>query len=93
MLSLFTTMVHTGALGALITLAPGLWYPLYVEPCSALGVDPLHDQQLGGLIMWVPAATAYLIGGLAIATRWLTRRSAPLLTTRHAVIVPRDGTR
>ncbi|MFP3644829.1 cytochrome c oxidase assembly protein [Paraburkholderia sp. SIMBA_054] len=93
MLSLFTTMVHTGALGALITLAPGLWYPLYVEPCSALGVDPLHDQQLGGLIMWVPAATAYLAGGLAIAARWLTRRNAPVLATRHAVIVPRDGTR
>ncbi|MGT2477174.1 cytochrome c oxidase assembly protein [Paraburkholderia terrae] len=93
MLSLFTTMVHTGALGALITLAPGLWYPLYVEPCSALGVDPLHDQQLGGLIMWVPAATAYLVGGLAIAARWLTRRNVPMLTTRHAVIVPRDGTR
>jgi cytochrome c oxidase assembly factor CtaG len=93
MLSLFTTMVHTGALGALITLAPGLWYPLYVEPCSALGVDPLHDQQLGGLIMWVPAATAYLAGGLAIAARWLTRRNVPVLATRHAVIVPRDGTR
>jgi cytochrome c oxidase assembly factor CtaG len=91
MLSLFTTMVHTGALGALITLAPGLWFPLYVEPCSALGVDPLHDQQVGGLIMWVPAAAAYLIGGLAIAARWLTHRNAPALATGQAVIVPRDG--
>ncbi|CAD6562496.1 hypothetical protein LMG24235_07751 [Paraburkholderia sabiae] len=91
MLSLFTTMVHTGALGALITLAPGLWYPLYAEPCSAMGVDPLHDQQLGGLIMWVPAAAAYLIGALAIAARWLTRRKAPALATGQAVIVPRDG--
>jgi putative membrane protein len=91
MLSLFTTMVHTGALGALITLAPGLWYPLYVEPCSALGVDPLHDQQLGGLIMWVPAAAAYLVGGLAIAARWLSNRSAPALATGQAAIVPRDG--
>jgi len=91
MLSLFTTMVHTGALGALITLAPGLWYPLYVEPCSSLGVDPLHDQQLGGLIMWVPAAAAYLIGGLLIAARWLSQRSAPALATGPAAIVPRDG--
>ncbi|MEX3936650.1 cytochrome c oxidase assembly protein [Paraburkholderia phymatum] len=91
MLSLFTTMMHTGALGALITLAPQLWYPLYVEPCSALGVDPLNDQQLGGLIMWVPATTAYLVGALAIATRWLMRRDAPVLTAQHAVIVRRDG--
>jgi cytochrome c oxidase assembly factor CtaG len=93
MLSLFTTMVHTGALGALFTLAPGLWYPLYVEPCSALGVDPLRDQQLGGLIMWVPAASAYLIGALVIAARWLRRRDTPALTTGHAVIVPRDSVR
>ncbi|WP_052306180.1 cytochrome c oxidase assembly protein [Paraburkholderia phymatum] len=91
MLSLFTTMVHTGALGALITLATGLWYPLYVEPCRALGVDPLRDQQLGGLIMWVPAAAAYLIGGLAIAARWLTHRNASAVAIGQAVIVPRDG--
>jgi cytochrome c oxidase assembly factor CtaG len=85
MLSLFTTMVHTGALGALITLAPGLWYPSYVETCSALGVDPLHDQQLGGLIMWVPGAAAYLIGGLVVAARWLSR------DTRSSVFPPRPA--
>jgi cytochrome c oxidase assembly factor CtaG len=77
MLSLFTTMVHTGALGALLTLAPGLWYPAYIEPCSALGIDPLHDQQLGGLIMWVPGGLAYLVGGLAVGWRWLTRTPIP----------------
>jgi putative membrane protein len=74
MLSLFTTMVHTGALGALLTLSPGLWYPSYVESTSALGFDPLRDQQLGGLVMWVPGGLAYLVGGLAVGARWLTRR-------------------
>ena len=74
MLSLFSTMVHTSALGALISLSPALWYPYYVEPASALGVDPLRDQQLGGLIMWVPGAAAYLVGGLVIAARWLNGR-------------------
>ncbi len=58
LLSLFTTMVHTGALGALLTLAPGLWYPSYIESTSALGFDPLQDQQLGGLVMWVPGGSA-----------------------------------
>lgn len=75
MLSLFTTMVHTGALGALIALAPGIWYPSYIEPTSTLGFDPLQDQQLGGFIMWIPGALAYLIGALAVAARWL--RNAP----------------
>lgn len=73
MFSLFTTMVHTSALGALLTLAPGLWYPFYIEPCNLLGMDPLKDQQLGGLIMWVPAALAYLLAALAVAARWLAR--------------------
>lgn len=77
MLSLFTTMVHTGALGALLTLAPGLWYPSYIEPAAILGVDALRDQQLGGLIMWVPAALAYLLGALAVAARWLSPGATP----------------
>ncbi|MFC4278032.1 cytochrome c oxidase assembly protein [Achromobacter aloeverae] len=76
MLGLFTTMVHTAALGALLTLAPGVWYPDYIEPTSALGLDPVQDQQLGGLIMWVPGGLAYLAAGLAVASRWLLRRSA-----------------
>jgi cytochrome c oxidase assembly factor CtaG len=77
MLSLFTTMVHTGALGALLTLSPGLWYPSYIESTSALGFDPLQDQQLGGLVMWVPGGLAYLVGGLLVSARWLTRRPPP----------------
>jgi putative membrane protein len=76
MLSLFTTMVHTGALGALLTLAPGLWYPLYVEPSAALGFDALQDQQMGGLVMWVPGGIAYLVSALVMAARWLDERNA-----------------
>lgn len=74
MLSLFTTMVHTGALGALLTLAPGVWYPSCIETTLALGFDPLQDQQLGGLVMWVPGGLAYLVGGLLVGARWLVRR-------------------
>jgi putative membrane protein len=77
MLSLFTTMAHTTALGALLALAPGLWYPFYVLPTAALGFDPLQDQQLGGLVMWVPGGVAYLVGGLVVAARWLEPRLAP----------------
>jgi len=76
MLSLFTTMVHTGALGALLTLAPGLWYPAYIEPTTALGLQPLQDQQMGGLVMWVPGGLAYLAAALAIAARWLAATGA-----------------
>jgi cytochrome c oxidase assembly factor CtaG len=76
MLSLFTTMVHTAALGALLTLAPGLWYPAYIGTTAAMGWDPLHDQQLGGLVMWVPGGLAYLLAALFLAARWLGEKSS-----------------
>jgi cytochrome c oxidase assembly factor CtaG len=95
MLSVFTTMMHTGALGALLTLAPGLWYPIYVTPTTALGFDPLQDQQLGGLIMWVPGGLAYFLAGLAIALRWVLDRRPPDLAAGAAAPLarPTAGTR
>jgi putative membrane protein len=73
MASLFTTMIHTGALGALLTLSPVAWYPAYAGRTLAFGLDPLEDQQLGGLVMWIPAGLAYVACGLATASRWLRR--------------------
>jgi putative membrane protein len=68
--SLFTTMAHTGALGALLTFAQHPWYATYAAG-SAFGLAALEDQQLGGLIMWAPASLAYLAAALFIASRWL----------------------
>ncbi len=73
MLSLFTTMVHTGALGALLTLSPVAWYPANAGTTHAFGLEPLEDQQLGGLVMWIPAGLAYVACGLASALQWLDR--------------------
>lgn len=73
---LFTTMLHTGALGALLTLAPTPWYSAYLPHTTALGIDPLEDQQLGGLVMWVPAGLAYVIAALAVLGRMLARARA-----------------
>ncbi|HEY8973546.1 MAG TPA: cytochrome c oxidase assembly protein [Burkholderiaceae bacterium] len=76
--SLFTTMLHTGALGALMTLSPLLWYGRYAATSAVYGLDPLADQQLGGLIMWIPASVAYLAVGLALVGRALSSRPASL---------------
>jgi putative membrane protein len=40
---------------------------------GALGLDPAEDQQLGGLVMWVPGSLAYLVAALAVVARLLTR--------------------
>jgi len=65
-LSLFGTMVYTGALGALLAFARTPWYAGFA----------LDDQQLAGLIMWVPAGLAYPAAALLIASRWLRRSAA-----------------
>src|SRR5207244_3778044 len=70
MASIFTTMLHTGALGALLTFSTGAWYLSYASTTIAFGLQPLEDQQLGGLVMWVPAGFAYVAAGLWIASRW-----------------------
>jgi putative membrane protein len=70
---LFTTMMHTGALGALLTFAPTPWYPSYTATSAAFGLDAVEDQQLGGLVRWVPGGLAYLFAGLVMMARLLAR--------------------
>jgi cytochrome c oxidase assembly factor CtaG len=70
-LYLFTTSIHSGALGALLTVAGSVWYPSYIGLTSSWGLTPLEDQQLGGLIMWIPAGLVYVIAGLALFAGWL----------------------
>lgn len=61
---LFTTAIHTGMLGALLTLSPRVWYLPYLATAPHWGFAPLDDQQLGGLIMWIPAGVVFIGVGL-----------------------------
>jgi putative membrane protein len=70
-LYVFTTSVHSGALGALLTFAGTVVYPVYSQTTGSWGLTALEDQQLGGLIMWVPAGLVYIIAGLALCAGWL----------------------
>jgi cytochrome c2 len=82
-LYLFTTAVHTSLLGAILTFSSRVWYPVYRATTTSWGLTPLEDQQLAGLIMWVPAGLAYLVAALAITATWLhepTRRMVPTRT-------------
>src|ERR1051326_6507200 len=70
-LYVFTTSIHNGLLGALLTFATSVWYPSYVGLTSTWGFTPLEDQQLGGLIMWIPAGIVYIVAGLALFVGWM----------------------
>jgi cytochrome c oxidase assembly factor CtaG len=67
----FATALHSGVLGALITFAPHLWYPIYAERTAVWGLSPLEDQQLAGLIMWVPSGALFVALGLGLFAAWL----------------------
>jgi putative membrane protein len=70
-LYMFTTSVHSGVLGALITFTRSVWYPAYATTTASWGLTPLEDQQLGGLIMWIPAGLVYIFAGLMLFAGWL----------------------
>jgi putative membrane protein len=76
-LHVFVTMIHTGLLGALLTLSPHDAYPLQTHDAPVFGLTPLEDQQLAGLFMWVPGGAIYLCCGLTLLYAWLSRRQPP----------------
>jgi putative membrane protein len=67
----FATAMHTSVLGALLTVASRLWYPLYEARALPWGVDAREDQQLAGLIMWVPAGVLLALLALGLFAAWL----------------------
>ena len=69
------SFAQMGLLGAILTFAPTALYAAHVVAPFEWGLTPLGDQQLGGLIMWVPSGLPY--GAAAVL---LARRSWTLLT-------------
>ena len=80
-LHLFITMVHMTLLGALLTFSGRVLYTRQTGFASEWGLTPLEDQQLAGLIMWVPAGTVYAGAALAFAALWIHQSSR---SARHA---------
>ena len=77
---LFGACVACSMLGAILTFSQPGAYPAYVNPGDPLGalvlirgvwgLDPKSDQQLGGMLMWVPGCLVYLSAILASVARW-----------------------
>jgi cytochrome c oxidase assembly factor CtaG len=71
-LYLFTTTVHTSVLGALLTFATHPLYEAYLATAPHWNLTALEDQQLGGLILWVPGSRVYAGLALVLLSRWLS---------------------
>jgi putative membrane protein len=75
-LYLFAAAMQGTLLGALITIARSPWYYGHYGTTQAWGLTPLEDQQIAGLIMWVPAGLVYLLALLPRWVRTLSHRSS-----------------
>ena len=81
-LLLFITSLIEGVLGALMALSSSPWYPAYgAMGLTGIGLDPTSDQQLAGLLMWIPGGLVHGAAALVLLYHWLKtngdNRAAP----------------
>ena len=70
---LFLLGIPMSVVGALITLADGVLYPFYETAPRVWGLSPLADQQIGGLIMWVPGGLIFWLAMTVVWFSWARR--------------------
>lgn len=83
LVAIVVVMMQMGFIGALLTFSRRALYAVYVDRAPLLGLEAMADQQLAGLLMWVPACVPYLIGGL-----WLMRAGLRRAERRHPSASP-----
>ena len=64
----FATAMHSQILGALLTFGQRIWYPTHA---ARTGARALEDQQLAGVVMWVPFGAIFVVIALALFSAWL----------------------
>jgi len=80
--------------GLAIVFATGPIYSYYEAMPRIWGLSVMEDQQIGGVIMWIPGSMMYIIAALILASRWLQKeeRKPPLpqseWATDEAMAVP-----
>jgi len=65
------TLMQSGVLGAVLMFAQSPWYPVHAAGTRAWGTTLLEDQQLAGLLMWIPASAIYLAAAAWLFLRWM----------------------
>jgi putative membrane protein len=73
-LLLFLLMVPQIVIGAYIALSNEDLYAVYAVCGRAWPLSALLDQQIGGLLTWIPAAMMSIAGMLVLLRRWLQER-------------------
>ena len=73
-LCLIVTAIVSGALGALMAFATSPWYAGYARlGLAPMGLTPAEDQQVAGLLMWVPGGLVHAAVALVLVRALLVR--------------------
>lgn len=67
---LWAIMLPQIAIGAYIALSSTILYTSYSVCGRAWPIAPMTDQDIGGLITWIPAAMMSAVGALVVLRRW-----------------------
>jgi cytochrome c oxidase assembly factor CtaG len=73
---LFLQTVPASLLGALLAATSSAYYSTYVLAPRIVGLSPLEDQQLGGLLMWVGGGLFFLLATGVVFFAWASREEA-----------------
>lgn len=78
----------TTFLGILLAFSPNVPYPSYANPVDVLGILPLirqgwgldvhTDQEIAGILMWVPGSFPYLLATFVVLARWFSSSETDL---------------
>jgi putative membrane protein len=92
-LMVFGTLMQSGVLGALLMLASTPWYPAHAAGARAWGMTLMEDQQLAGLIMWIPASLVYVGAAAWLFLRWMRRDERQALAGQRSIWLRRTSAR
>ena len=90
-LLVFAMAMQSVFLSLLLTFARTPWYSGYATATAPWGLDPLTDQQLAGVLMWIPAGGIYLVVALALLVSWIRATEVDDVAVEEAGSHPSAG--
>jgi cytochrome c oxidase assembly factor CtaG/cytochrome c2 len=88
LLLIVSTAVLSGLPGALMIFSPRPLYPAHAAGVMKWGMSLMEDQQIAGLIMWIPAGAAYILAVVLVFLQWLRQSEARALrAARHGAVL------
>ncbi len=93
LLYIFLQVLPGSLIGGLITNTDRPIYPFYAAARRIVDLDPVQDQQLGAIVMWVGGGTFWLIAFTVVFFVWAAKDLADDRRRGIALVIPPDAPR